>query len=127
MGCVAPFFVDICFFGVTVPRQKQGKNMSDTSHSYMTYLDWLNDVYARVTSYEQYRKNNGPLIDTNFGYKLSNVYEKLVKEIPFYIKFDDGYDLWCRHVQNEFTSALTSHIMFVAASMKIKKVESNNK
>ena len=57
MGCVAPFFVDICFFDVTVPRQKQGKNMSDTSHSYMTYLDWLDDVYARVTSYEQYRKN----------------------------------------------------------------------
>ena len=99
--------------------------MSDTSHSYMTYISWLNEVHSRLTSYAEYRDNKGKMKDVDLMNNLNNMRTKLVDEIPFYIKFDDGYEKWCRHVQNEFANVLTSHVLFMAARIKIKNISIN--
>ena len=101
--------------------------MTDTSRSYMTYYAWLDDIYARLSFYEQYRQNNSSVKDGYLSDKLSKMRAKLLDEIPFYIKLDDGYDLWCKHVQNEFAEILTGHILFMAASQKIQNVKIINK
>lgn len=96
--------------------------MTDTSRSYMTYLAWLDEMCTRVSLYAKYRKDSALVEDDLLDNKLLQTHEKLSKEIPDYMKLDDGYEQWCQHVQNEFANILTSHIMYLATSLKIRNL-----
>ncbi|MCR4917440.1 MAG: hypothetical protein K5912_00660 [Alphaproteobacteria bacterium] len=96
--------------------------MTDAANTYKVYIAWLDEMYARVSLYAEYRKDSTLAEDDLLDNKLSLAYEKLSKEIPEYMNLDNGYKQWCQHVQNEFANILTSHIMYLATSLKIRNL-----